>query len=69
MDFVALASFQNLMCIFGVHVVVLDRPPFDVYITYSVYWGTIREIVKMKDFKEEWAARNRPSIVPEIQGR
>ena len=31
--------------------VVLDRPPFDVYITYSVYRGTIREIVKMKDFK------------------
>ncbi len=22
--------------------VVLDRPPFDVYITYSVYWGTIK---------------------------
>ena len=32
--------------------VVLDRPPFDVYITYSVYWGTIREVVKMIDFKE-----------------
>ena len=31
--------------------VVLDRPPIDVYITYSVYWGTIRWIVKMKDFK------------------
>ena len=33
--------------------VVLDRPPSDLYITYSVYWGTIREIVKMIDFKGE----------------
>jgi hypothetical protein len=49
--------------------VVLDRPPSDLYITYSVYWGTIREIVKMIDFKGKWAARNRPSIVPEIQER
>ena len=33
--------------------VVLDRPPYDLYITYSVYWGKIREIVKMIDFKWE----------------
>ena len=33
--------------------VVLDRPPSDLYITYSVYWGTIREIVKMIDFQQE----------------
>ena len=32
--------------------VVLDRPPSDLYITYNVYWGTIREVVKMIDFKE-----------------
>ena len=31
--------------------VVLDRPPSDLYITYSVYWGTIGKIVKMMDFK------------------
>jgi len=49
--------------------VVLDRPPSDLYITYNVYRGTIREIVKMIDFEGKWAARNRPSIVPEIQER
>ena len=41
--------------------VVLDRPPIDVYITYSVYWGTIREIVKMIDLKGKNESRE---IVP-----
>ena len=31
--------------------VVLDRPPFDLYITYSVYWGTIWRIAKMIDLQ------------------
>ena len=39
-----LASFEILVYIFSGYVVVLDRPAFDlhhVYITYSVYCGTI----------------------------
>ena len=36
-----LASFEILVYIFSGYVVVLDRPAFDLYITYSVYCGTI----------------------------
>ena len=32
-----LASIQKQMHIFCCYVVVLDRPPSDLYITYSVY--------------------------------
>ena len=34
--FLALASSQKMACIFCDYGVVLDRPPSDLYITYSV---------------------------------
>ena len=40
--FCHLARMQKIVYIFLRYVVVLHRPPIDLYITYSVYWGTIK---------------------------
>ena len=44
--FYDLASCQKTVYIFFAHHVIPDRPPSDLYITYSVYWGTIQQISK-----------------------
>ena len=49
--FCDLARVQKTVYIFLRYVVVLHRPPIDLYITYSVYWGTIKLDVKMIDFQ------------------
>ena len=49
--FCDLARVQKTVYIFLRYVVVLHRPPIDLYITYSVYWGLIKWAVKMIDFQ------------------
>ena len=49
--FCDLARVQKTVYIFLRYVVVLHRPPIDLYITYSVYWGLIKWDVKMIDFQ------------------
>ena len=41
--------------------IVLDRPPSDLYITYSVYWGTIKKISKLLILKG-WTSLHKSSL-------
>ena len=50
-----LPSIQKQMHIFCGYVVVLDRPASDLYITYSVYYGTIKKTSKCSILKGETA--------------
>ena len=72
-SFWALPSIQKMTYIFCRYVVVLDRPAFDLYITYSVYYGTILKMSRWSIFKEgmatTWSSLDRPWNSGTMKGR